>query len=227
MAPHRLIAVLLAIAGLSACATPPRQDAGGDARRALAEYARRFRTVDAVFGTAVLNYFGQARWSGRSGLCEADLMTVIPARKANGRLGGVHSIIIETLYGVVGDTTAVADEAPEILAQQAACAAVPDTRAFFTVEGADKEELAVSAAVAYRAVIQRTACGGAPACDPDAPEVLREQAVFPLAVVKACGDNCLRLSAGDTERREITVWHEPGSAAAIIRVETETQLWLH
>lgn len=227
MSPHRLIASLLAVACLSACASTPRQDAGGDARRALAEYAGRFRTVDVVFGTAVLNYFGQARWSGRPGLCEADLMTVIPARKANGHLGGVHSIIIETLYGVVGDTAAEADEAPQILAQEAACAAVPDTRAFFTVEGADEEELAVSGAAAYRAVIQRTACGGAPTCDPDAPEVLREQAAFPLGAVKACGDNCLRLSAGDNERREITVWHEPGSAAAIIRIETETRLWLH
>lgn len=222
---RRLIASVLVVLCLSACASTPRQDAARDARSALTEYARRFNTVDVVFGTAVLNYFGQARWSGTPGLCEADLLTVVPGRKANGRSGGVRSIDIETLYRLVGDTTAEADEPPQILAQEAACAAITDTRTFFTVEG-DDEELAVSGAVAYRAVIQKTACGSVPTCGPDAPAVLRELAAFPLGAVKACGDSCLRLSAGDAERREITVWHEPRSAAAIVRFEIETQSWL-
>lgn len=222
---RRLIASVLVVVCLSACASTPQRDAASDARGALAEYARRFRSVDVVFGTAVLNYFGQARWSGKPGLCEADLLTVIPGRKANGRSGGVHSIDIETLYGLVGDTTAEADEPPQILAQEAACTAITDTRTFFTVEG-DDEELAVSGAVAYRAMIQTKACGRPPTCDAAAPAVLRDLAAFPLRAVRACGTDCLRLNAGDVEEHEITVWHEPGSPGAIIRSETETRIWL-
>lgn len=226
MSPHRLIAGLLAIACLSACASTPQQDAAGQARRALTEYAARFRSIEVVFGTAVFNYYGEARWSGTPGLCEADLMTVIPARKADGRLGGVHSIVLKTLYGVAGDTTVQADEAPQFLAQEAACAAVPDTRTFFNVEGMDQEDLAVSGAVAYLAVIRRMACGGAPTCNDDTPAVRRERADFPLRTVRRCGTDCLQLNAGDAEEREIKVWHEPGAPAAIIRTEMETRTWL-
>ncbi len=226
MSLQRLIASLLAIVCLSACTSAPQQGAAGDARRALTEYANRFRSSDVIFGTSVFNYFGEARWSGTPGLCEADLMSVMPARKANGRMG-VHSITVRTLYGVVGDTSAPTEEASEILAQESACAAVPDTRTFFNVQGEDEEALAVSGAAAYLAVIRRTACGGAPTCPADAPAVLRELAAFPLMSVRACGAGCLLLNAGDVEEHEITVWHAPGSPASIIRTETETRIWLH